>query len=146
MPWVLNIPRFWICQSHTGFSICLNMSEYARQCLNMSKSVLMAFVLHFPIVYLNAWSFILTFTEKTKEYTKFCGSRTIVSLLGLVSSCHRAFVSLTFFLVIISWVQYFFFSVFCRCKIFSFGNFVGPKFFHVDILWLTREYISEEYE
>ena len=122
------------------------MSEYARQCLSMSKSVLMAFVLHFPIVYLNAWSFILTFTEKTKEYTKFCGSRTIVSLLGLVSSCHRAFVSLTFFLVIISWVQYFFFSVFCRCKIFSFGNFVGPKFFHVDILWLTREYISEEYE
>ena len=129
MPWVLNIPRFWICQSHTGFWICLNMSEYARQCLNMSKSVLMAFVLHFPIVYLNAWSLILTFTEKTKEYTKFCGSRTIVSLLGLVSSCHRAFVSLTFFLVIISWVQYFFFSVFCRCKIFPLGILWVQNFF-----------------
>ena len=123
MPWVLNIPRFWICQSHTGFWICLNMSEYARQCLSMSKSVLMAFVLHFPIVYLNAWSFILTFTEKTKEYTKFCGSASCLRESDIFSCDY--FVSPIFFLLGILSLQNFFLWEFCESKIFSCGYFVA---------------------
>ena len=31
-------------------------------------------------------------------------------------------------------------------EIFSRGYFVGTKFFLVNISWVTREYISEEYE
>ena len=40
---VLDIPRLLICQVYTGF-------EYAWLCLNVPKSVWMAFVLHLPIV------------------------------------------------------------------------------------------------
>ena len=47
------------------------------------------------------------------EFAKFRGSRGIV---GLVSSCHRTFVS-------ISWVQYFFKWVFRGFKKFSRGQF-----------------------
>ena len=45
------------------------------------------------------------------ECAKFIGSSAIVGLVGLVPSCHRVFVG-------ISWVQ-----------IFSRGYFVGPIFF-----------------
>ena len=53
---ILNIPELWISQGYIGFRICLNnswiclnMSEYARICMNMLKSAWMAFGLHFPI-------------------------------------------------------------------------------------------------
>ena len=85
------------------------------------------------------------------ECAKFRGSRAIV---GLVPSCHRAFVGSNFF----PWV--------CRgSQIFSRESFVGPKFFRIfiswaqnifswvfrgckvflmDISWVTGEHVSEE--
>ena len=56
------------------------------------------------------------------ECAKFRGSRSIVGLVGLVPSCHCAFLG-------ISWVQNFFPWVFRGSKIFSRRYFVGPKFF-----------------
>ena len=76
---VLDIPGFWIClwywiyqdsEYYTGFRICLNnswicadMPHYVWIFLNMTKSVWMAFILHFPcsyfalhvVIYLNVY-------------------------------------------------------------------------------------------
>ena len=52
-------------------------------------------------------------------------------LVGLVSSCYRAFVG-------ISWVQIFFSWVFRGSKIFSRGYFLDPKFFLVGISWVQN--------
>ena len=59
------------------------------------------------------------------EYGKFRGSRAIV---GLVPSCHCAFVGF-------SWAWMFFSWVFRDFKIFSRRYFVGSKFFLVSISW-----------
>ena len=53
-----------------------------------------------------------------QEWARFRGSRAIVGLVGLVPSCHRAFVGPKVFLVRISWA-----------KIFSGGYFVDPRFY-----------------
>ena len=67
MPPVLNLQGFWIYQGSeyvrvtedSGYAwiyqiisgwICLDMSAYARICVNMPKSAWMGFVLYFPIV------------------------------------------------------------------------------------------------
>ena len=54
---------------------------------------------------------------------KFRGSRAVVGLAGLLPSCHRAFVG-------ISWVQD-----------FSRGYFVGLKFFLVGISWVQSFFL-----
>ena len=71
-------------------------------------------------------SIILDFNihMKSIECAKFRGSRAIVVLMGLMPSCHRAFVG-------ISWVWNFFSWIFRGSKIFSRGFFVGLKFFLV---------------
>ena len=80
------------------------------------------------------------------ECAKFCGSRAIVGLVGLVPPCHCAlhgyeffsrgyFMDPKFFLVGISTVQNIFLWVFLGSQIFSCGYFVGPRFFLVGILW-----------
>ena len=90
-----------------------------------------------------------------------CGSRVIV----IVPSYHRAFVDSKFFPVgvtwvqkifswvffefkgfplSISWVQNVFSWVFFGSKVISHGYFVVPKFFLVDISWVTREHMSKE--
>ena len=61
-----------------------------------------------------------------KECAKSRGSRAIVGLVGLVPSCHRTFVG-------ISWVPNFFSWVFRGSQIFSRGYFVGPRLFLVGI-------------
>ena len=63
------------------------------------------------------------------ECAKFCGSRAIVVLLGVVPSYYHAFVD-------ISWVQNIFSWVYCGSQIFSRRYFVGPKFFLMGILWV----------
>ena len=63
------------------------------------------------------------------ECAKFRGSRAIVGLVGLVPSCYRAFVG-------ISWAQYFFLRVFRGSQVFCCGYFVGPRFFLVGISWV----------
>ena len=69
------------------------------------------------------------------EYATFRGSCAIVSLVGLVPSCHRwYFVGSNFFLVGISWVQNIFWWVFLGSQFFYRGYFVGPKFFLLGIL------------
>ena len=61
---------------------------------------------------------------KSIDCAKFRGSRAIVVLMGLMPSCYRAFVC-------ISWVWNLFLWVFRGSKIFSRGYFVGLKFFLV---------------
>ena len=94
-----------------------------------------------------------------KECAKFRGSRAVVGLVGLVPSCHCAFVGvswvqdfsrgyfvgLKFFLVVISWVQSFFLVVISwvqnfllgirGSEIFSREYFVGQSFFLVSNSW-----------
>ena len=71
-------------------------------------------------------SIILNFNilMKSIDCAKFRGSRAIVVLMGLMPSCYRAFVC-------ISWVWNLFLWVFRGSKIFSRGYFVGLKFFLV---------------
>ena len=64
------------------------------------------------------------YLKKLKECTKFRQQRVIVGLVGLVTSCHRVFVG-------ISWVTNFFLWVFRGSQLFSRGYFVGSKFFLV---------------
>ena len=61
------------------------------------------------------------------ECGKLLRSRATVVLVGLVPSCHQAFVG-------VSWVQNFFSWVFRRFKLFSRGYFVGLNVFHVGVL------------
>ena len=73
------------------------------------------------------------------ECAKFRGWRgAIRCLVGLVPSCHCAFVAISwiqfFFLVGISWVQNFLVGI-RGSEIFSCGYFVGQNFFLVSILW-----------
>ena len=85
----------------------------------------------------------------------------MLSFVGLVPSCHWAFVGISrfesifsrifrgsqifsrgyfvgpkVFFVGISWVRKFFSLVFRESQIFSRGYFVGPKFFLMGILWV----------
>ena len=109
-----------------------------------------------------AFSFggIICLSHVFKECAKFRGSRAIMSLVGLVPSCHRFFVGISWvqnffswvfhgfniFLVGISWVSNFFSWVFRGSKIFlvgtsnfqnvSRGYFLGPKFFLMSISWV----------
>ena len=86
-----------------------------------------------------------------KERAKFLGSCAMVGMLGLVPSCHRAFLGpkafhgffvsskcslffifywgSEFFHVGISWIQIFFSWVFCGFNFFSFSLFRVFKFF-----------------
>ena len=76
-----------------------------------------------------------------KERAKFRGSCAIVGLLGLVPSCHRAFLGPKAFFMGFSWVRnvlsFFYFIgdpnfftwVFRESKFFSLGYFVGLIFF-----------------
>ena len=61
---ILNILEFWICHRVTqGSEYTWIILEYARICVNMTKSVWMAFALHFltspfalqSLLYLNTW-------------------------------------------------------------------------------------------
>ena len=65
---------------------------------------------------------------KEHECAKFLGSRAILSLVGVVPSCHRAFVGISWFprcfLVGISLVQKLFSWVFCGSNSFLVANFV----------------------
>ena len=47
---VLNIPCLWICQVIQGFEYTWIIPGYAWLCLNVPKSVWMAFDLHLPII------------------------------------------------------------------------------------------------
>ena len=73
------------------------------------------------------------------DCAKFCVSLAILGLVGLVPSCHCAFVGLKFFIVGPRSFLMEFQNVSC-------GYFAGPKFFFVNILWVNCEHISEEYQ
>ena len=111
-------------------------------------------------------------TKTSNEINDTQGKTSVLNSVGLVPSCHRVFVGPKFFLADVSWVrtgacfmdlkffhvsissaqiffscvQNIFWWVFRGSKIFSYGYFVGPKFFLADISWVTCEYVSEEYE
>ena len=69
------------------------------------------------------------------DFAKFRWSHAIV---GLVPSCHRAFVGPKSFFVGTSWVQNIFSWVFRGSQILSPGYFVGSRFFHVGISWVQN--------
>ena len=85
------------------------------------------------------------------ECAKFRGSRAI---LGLVPSCLRGsenfscgyFVGLKYFLVGISWVQYFFSWVLRGSKNFSRRYFVGQRFSLVGSSWVQKFIIFNKHQ
>ena len=129
-------------------------SEISRHVFKMQTKFLIdsyAWV-RFLVMFFNgdSWGGARVLEECTINYVKnvhhqIWGNCAILSLVGLVPSCHPAFVGSEFFLVNISWVWSFFSWVLRGSQSFSRGYFEGPKVFLVDtslvrivFLWVRR--------
>ena len=110
LPLVLNMSGFWIYQSSEYARVvhgseyasiipdCLNMPEYAKKCVNISKSTWMVFVLHliFPFVlqsvfYLNTWLLIERLRE-TRGYSLKEHDAVFLSRENLIFSSWKYFI------------------------------------------------------
>ena len=84
---VLSMSRFWICKGYTGFGISLdspewfrNMPECAGICVNMPKTVWMAFYVFVPVLILFLRERVATYFNEIyiKEWGYFLEEKNLI--------------------------------------------------------------------